>query len=236
MSIDLLVLIICAAIAVAPFLVLAALKALPAALAFGRELLCGPKVAVLMACDKVEEAVAKIAGRPALWGGVALLVSVVVIITEAWDLLEPLTGVFTLVAAGIAVVQTRRARQAVYADNGDGSWVVALQVGRPISEAVKKQFGQVDVLVDVREVLNGEHTLSLPEHYEALSRAVYAALCAGQGKNIHLILSGPVALSFLVGQLAGLFHFQLTVYQYTPSAGSYAPMPRPTRAWLQHRE
>lgn len=174
--------------------------------------------------------------RPAVWAPLAIFLALVTILTGAWNWIEPLTGILTLAAAGVAVIQTRKARQAVYADNGDGSWVVALQVGRPIAEAVNKQFGQLDVLVDVQQVLGGEHTLSLPEHYETLARAVYTALCAGQGKNIHLVLSGPVALSCLVGQLAGLFHFQLTVYQFDPSAGNYRAMPRPTRAWLEHRK
>lgn len=153
---------------------------------------------------------------------------------EWWNAIEPVTGLlgFALVAA--TWWQTRRAEEAVYNDNGDGSWIVALQVGRPVSEAVKKQFNQLDALVDVTAVI-GTHTLSLPEHYEQIARAVYAALCAGQGKNIHLILSGPVALSCLIGQMAGLFHFQLTIYQFSPSTGSYEAMPKPTRAWLEHR-
>ncbi len=152
-----------------------------------------------------------------------------------WDIIEPVTGVATLLVAASTWWQTRKAREAVYADNGDGSWIVALQIGRPIAEAVKKQFHHIDCLVDVGEVLGGEHTLSLPEHYEKIARAVYNAAVAGQGKNIHLVLSGPVALSFLVGQMVGLFHFQLTVYQFAPSTGGYEPMPKPTRAWLDHR-
>jgi hypothetical protein len=152
-----------------------------------------------------------------------------------WNWIEPVTGVVTLALAGATWWQTRRAREAVYADNGDGTWVVAIQVGRPITEAVMKQFKQLDCLVDVADVLGGQTTLSLPEHYEALARAVYSALCQGQGKNIHLVLSGPVALSFLAGQLVGLHHFQVTVYQFGAATGGYEPMPRPTRDWLQHR-
>ncbi len=151
-----------------------------------------------------------------------------------WDIIEPVTGVATLLVAASTWWQTRKALAATYADNGDGSWIIALQVGRPVSEAVNKKFGHIDALVDVRAV-TGVDTLCLPEHYEALTRAVYAAICAGQGKNIHLILSGPVALSFLVGQVVGVLKFQLTVYQFNPSAGGYEPMPKPTRAWLDHR-
>jgi hypothetical protein len=151
-----------------------------------------------------------------------------------WDAIEPITGLLSLAVVAATWWQTRRAEQATYADNGDGSWIIALQVGRPVSEAVKKQFGQIDALVDVTATI-GTHTLSLPEHYESIARAVYAACCAGQGKNIHLVLSGPVALSCLIGQMIGLFHFQIAIYQFSPSTGSYEAMPKPTRAWLEHR-
>lgn len=155
-------------------------------------------------------------------------------LTGGWNYAEPVIGFATLGFATATWLQTRRAVAATYADNGDGSWVVALEVGRPVSEAVKKQFGQLDALVRCEEVI-GVNTLALPEHYESLVKAVYAAIVKGQGKNIHLALSGPVAVSFLLGQLVGLMHFQLTVYQFTPSSGSYEPMPRPTRDWLEHR-
>lgn len=155
-------------------------------------------------------------------------------LSGGWSYAEPVIGFATLGFATATWLQTRRAAKAVYDDNGDGSWVVALEVGRPVSEAVKKQFGQLDCLVSCQEVV-GVNTLALPEHYELLCKAVYAAIAQGQGKNIHLVLSGPVAVSFLVGQLVGLMHFQLTVYQFSPSTGSYEPMPRPTRDWLEHR-
>ena len=175
-----------------------------------------------------------------LFSPVAMLVigavlGVIAAATDLWNWIEPITGLITMSLAATTWWQTRRAQEAVYSNNGSGSWVVALQVGRPVAEAVKKQFGQLDILVDVESALNGEHTLSLPEHYESLACAVYKACVAGQAKNIHLVLSGPVALSFLVGQMVGLFHFQLTVYQFDPSSGSYRAMPRPTRAWLAHR-
>ncbi len=163
-----------------------------------------------------------------------LIIGVLCALTGAWNYVEPMTGIATLAVAGAVWFQTRKAAKAVYADNGDGSWVVALEVGRPVSEAVKKQFGQLDCFIKCEEIIKG-HTLVLPEHYEALTKAVYAAVCQGQGKNIHLIMSGPIALSVLVGQLIGLMHFQITVYQYTPSSGTYEAMPRPTRDWLEHR-
>lgn len=164
-----------------------------------------------------------------------VLLGILTALFGGWDFIEPVTGVATLSIAATTWWQTRKAVAATYADNGDGSWVVALQVGRPVSEAVKKKFGQMDVLVDVQAVA-GVDTLALPEHYETVARAVYKAICAGQGKNIHLVLSGPVAVSFLIGQLVGVLKFQLTVYQFSPSTGGYEPMPQPTMAWLQHRD
>jgi hypothetical protein len=151
-----------------------------------------------------------------------------------WEWVDGPLTLATFAAAVAAWWQTRRARQRVYAALGEGDYVVALQVGRPVSEAVKKQFKRLDELVDVAAVLGGETTLSLPVHYEQTARAVYRAVCAGQGRNIHLVLSGPVALSLLIGQLIGLFHFQITVYQFAPSSGTYEPIPHPTRDWLEH--
>lgn len=165
---------------------------------------------------------------------IGLVLGVLCAFTGVWNILEPITGIATLAVAGAVWFQTRKAAKAVYANNGSGSWVVALEVGRPVSEAVKKQFGQLDAFIKCEEIIKG-NTLVLPEHYEALTKAVYAAVCQGQGKNIHLVMSGPIALSVLVGQLIGLMHFQITVYQYTPSSGTYEPVPRPTRDWLEHR-
>lgn len=162
------------------------------------------------------------------------LLGFLIAIFGGWEIIEPVVAFATFGVAGATWLQTRRAAKAVYADNGDGTWVVALEVGRPVSEAVKSQFNQLDCLVKCDGVIGG-NTLVLPEHYEALTKAVYAAVAQGQGKNIHLILSGPVALCFLIGQLVGLMHFQITVYQFVPGSGRYEPVPRPTRDWLEHR-
>lgn len=173
--------------------------------------------------------------HPKVWlVGVFLLLGVLCAFTSAWNWVEPVTGFATLGLASATWIQTRRAVKAVYADNGDGSWVVALEVGRPVSEAVKKQFGQMDCLVTAELVL-GTNMLALPEHYESLAKAVYTALCQGQNKSCHLVLSGPVALAAIIGQMVGVMNFNLTVYQFSPSTGSYEPVPRPQMNWLEHR-
>ena len=51
--------------------------------------------------------------------------------------------------------------------------VLALQVGRPVSEAVKAHFGQLDCLVEVVAVL-GKETLESQEDYKRVATAVYA--------------------------------------------------------------
>jgi len=167
---------------------------------------------------------------------VAIFVAVGILLAfvGGWDIAEPVIGFATLGFATATWLQTRRAAKATYADNGDGSWVVALEVGRPVSEAVKKQFGQLDCLVTAESVL-GTNLLALPEHYENLAKAVYSALCQGQNKTCHLVLSGPVALAAIIGQMAGVMNFRLTVYQYAPSTASYEAVPRPTMNWLEHR-
>lgn len=177
----------------------------------------------------------KITSQPKVWlVGLFILLGLVCAFTNVWNWIEPVTGFATLGIAAATWLQTRRAAKAVYADNGDGSWVVALEVGRPVSEAVKKQFGQLDCLVTAESVLR-TNLLTLPEHYENLAKAVYSALCQGQNKNCHLILSGPVALAAIIGQMAGVMNFHLTVYQYTPATASYEAVPRPTMNWLEHR-
>ncbi len=165
---------------------------------------------------------------------VFVVIGLVCVFTNAWNWAEPIIGFATLGLTAGTWFQTRRAVKAVYADNGDGSWVVALEVGRPVSEAVKKQFGQMDCLVTSQVVL-GSNLLALPEHYETLAKAVYIALCQGQNKSIHLCLSGPVALAAIIGQMIGVMNFKVTVYQFSPSSGSYEPVPRPTMSWLEHR-
>lgn len=163
-----------------------------------------------------------------------VLMGILLALKGGWDYAEPIIGFATLGLATATWFQTKRAAKAVYADNGDGSWVVALEVGRPVSEAVKKQFGQLDCLVAAQTVL-GTNLLVLPEHYEFLAKAVYSALCQGQNKTCHLVLSGPVALAAIIGQMAGVMNFRLTVYQYAPSTASYEAVPRPTMNWLEHR-
>lgn len=152
-----------------------------------------------------------------------------------WDWVEPTTGIATMALAGAAWWNTKKARGAYYdvTDNGDDRWIVALEVGRPISEAVKESFGHLDVLVRVQDVI-GSSVLLTDEHYERVARVVYSACARSQNRPIDLIVSGPNGLVFIIGQMLGLDRFKVQVWQYYN--GDYQRVPRPTRDWLEHRE
>lgn len=157
-----------------------------------------------------------------------------VAIFGGWDFIEPLTGIATLCFAASAWWQTRKAEKAHYQDNvtPDGRHVVALEVGRPVSEAVKDHFHHLDVLIRVQDIINTT-VLTSDEHYETVARAVYTACARCQNKPIDLIISGPNGLAAILGQMFGLDRFRITIWQFYE--GKYFAVPRPKRDWLEHR-
>ena len=165
---------------------------------------------------------------------VCAVVGVVVVKLDLWDWIDPPTQFITMGFAAAAWWQTRKAQKAYYqvSDNHDQKWIVALEVGRPISEAAKEKFGHLDVLVRVSDVI-GSNTLTSDEHYEKVARAVYAACAQAQNREIDLIVSGPNALCTIIGQMLGVVNFKLTVWQFYN--GEYQRVPRPNRDWLEHR-
>lgn len=162
---------------------------------------------------------------------IGLILGGIIAYFGGWDLLEPVIGLATVSLSIATYLQTQKAKKAAYKDNGDGKWVVAFQVGRPVAEAVNKQFGQLDALINVVDVI-GSNTIVSDSDYSKLAKAVYKAAMEGQGKNVHLVMSGPVGLSFLVGQLVGLHHINITVYQFDMASGSYQALPKASRDML----
>lgn len=165
---------------------------------------------------------------------IGVVVGLAIAIVGGWDLLEPTIGIATLTFAAAAWWQTKKAKDAYYhvSDNHDDNWVVALEVGRPISEAVKDAFGHCDALVRVQDVI-GTTVLLTDEHYQKVAMAVYSACAQCQNRPIDLIVSGPNGLVFIMGQMLGLDRFRVAVHQYYN--GEYQRLPRPTRDWLEHR-
>jgi hypothetical protein len=153
--------------------------------------------------------------------------STIEFISSIWAIAEPAIALFTLGTVLRVFYQTRKAKKARLNGNYDGYAVIALQVGRPVAEAVQQQFGQLDELI----VFDGQ--LVTDHEYKELANRVYQALCKHQGEKIQLVLSGPVGLSFTIGQLVGLHHFDVQVHQFDPGIKGYKALPVPERSWLK---
>jgi hypothetical protein len=100
--------------------------------------------------------------------------------------------------------------------------IVVLEIGRPIAQDVAKQIGEPTKVISYPRLV-------LEEEYPKIRKEVYDAVreAGAGGEEVVLVLSGPLGLAFTIGQLVGLSHWKLTVYQFT--AGSYRPVPPPTR-------
>ena len=163
-----------------------------------------------------------------------ILNKILEMLSNSWDYTEPLIGYSAVIAALYYTVTTYYKKRKKYKKSQNGKAYVALQVGRPVSEAVKRFFQTEDLLlVDVEAVL-GKTTLENDKDYKKLANAVYRELAKNQDKEIHLVLSGPVGLNFLIGQITGLNHFDVNIYQFDPVSKGYMELPQPDRTWLKH--
>ncbi|MEM2905051.1 MAG: hypothetical protein QW587_04850 [Candidatus Bathyarchaeia archaeon] len=100
--------------------------------------------------------------------------------------------------------------------------IVVLEVGRAIAADVEAQLGRPE------RVISYPRAVTEPE-YAGIVREAYKAIAeAGRGgEEVGLVLSGPVALNFQLGQAVGLGHWKVVPYQF--SAGRYRPVPPVTR-------
>jgi hypothetical protein len=108
--------------------------------------------------------------------------------------------------------------------------IVVLEIGRPITEDVKAQFNQepYKVISYKRPIIEEEYPTIIKETYNAIREA------SRGGEEVHLILSGPIALNFQLGQVIGLSHYKLHIYQF--SAGRYRETPPISREALFEEE
>ena len=96
--------------------------------------------------------------------------------------------------------------------------IIVLEVGRPIVDDVKLQIGEPDDIVSYpRPILEDEIPIIAGQVYKLIKKHAIG------GNTIKLILSGPLGLAFSLGQLVGLSHFKVIVYQFT--GGRYKPVP-----------
>ena len=156
---------------------------------------------------------------------------IIEILQDSWSVAEPIVGYTGIVIVIWYWTRLQLAKRRKYLNKGSKKLIVALQVGRPVAEAVKAHFGELDALIDVDVVL-GKKTLDSEKDYKRLASEVYKALAQNQDSEIHLVISGPVGLNLLIGQLIGRNIFDITVYQYDAISKGYIALPTPDHNWL----
>ena len=128
-------------------------------------------------------------------------------------------------AAGAAGMQGSPSNPASQTTGGmtpESAKIVVLEVGRPILAEVREQIGEPFAVISYpRPVIETEYPEILKKVYTAIRKA------ASGGNVVYLVLSGPLALSFQLGQLVGLSHYKIVVYQF--SGGRYRPVPPVSR-------
>jgi hypothetical protein len=103
--------------------------------------------------------------------------------------------------------------------------IFVLEIGRPIVEDVKNQLGRVD---DVLSIPRAVSELEIPRIVAEAYRRIMKL--AQGGEEVAIVLSGPLALAFQLGQAIGLAHAKVVIYQF--SQGRYVKVPPLTRELL----
>lgn len=149
-----------------------------------------------------------------------------------WSYAEPFVQILALIVYLRYVYLRKRAEKRRYQNSNGKDFVIAVEVGgRPISEAVKSQFGELDCLINA-QALVGKPTLENDKDYQKIAAEVYKAISCNQNCKVHLVLSGPIALSAIIGRMIGYHSFNVVIYQFDPSQGGYYPVPTPDRSWF----
>jgi len=103
--------------------------------------------------------------------------------------------------------------------------IFVLEVGRPIVKDVASQLGESEKDLTVLSVPRTVTEVEIPK---IATKAYKMIMELGRGgETVTVILSGPLALAFELGQAIGLSHVNIVLYQFT--AGKYFKVPPLTR-------
>jgi hypothetical protein len=103
--------------------------------------------------------------------------------------------------------------------------VFVLEIGRPIKQDVERELGRVDDILSIPRAIS---ELEIPK---IVAQAYVKIMRLAQGgEEVIVVLSGPLALAFELGQAIGLAHAKVIVYQF--SQGRYVKVPPITRELL----
>ena len=106
--------------------------------------------------------------------------------------------------------------------------VFVLEIGRPIKQDVEALFGHVD------DILSYPSTITISQIPKIASEAYKKIMELARGGNeVAIVLSGPLALAFQLGQAIGFAHAKIQLYQFFN--GKYFLVPPLTREMLFER-
>ena len=102
-----------------------------------------------------------------------------------------------------------------------------LEIGRPIISYVEETLGKPDDVLSIKRDIS---EYEIPEIAAEAYRRIMKLAAKYDGEEVTLVLSGPLALAFQLGQAIGLAHVKVRVYQW--SKGRYREVPPLTRQHL----
>ena len=106
--------------------------------------------------------------------------------------------------------------------------IFVLEIGRPIKQDVASLFGVTESEIHTISVMRAITETEIPEIAAKAYKKVMEL--ARGGRPVYIVLSGPLALSFQLGQALGLSHANIVVYQFM--GGKYVQVPPLTRTHL----
>ena len=140
------------------------------------------------------------------------------LLASSWGYLEPLLYLAGALAGLIWWVRRKwLARQLTSRfAREDERFVLVVQVGRDVEADVAARLGQVDAVVSWGGLL------ASPRDYRAVLNRVREALRKARGGRLDLVVAGPLALAFLLGQEVGRTRWRVRFYQF--QRGDYLPL------------